>query len=173
MPPVTTHAKAKELASQGQIESAAPAGAAPAAQNERVRKITSKLFKEIPIGKENAVKIAGIIRSIKKRVSTLDSSKEYCAFLGDFRLMHDNTFFSSNEMILPGYPETVLEQAFNSAFENAGEGVRPNVTFAIGIYRKDDSANTKNARKFTWEIVELKPIAAISPENDPLLKLLA
>lgn len=139
---------------------------------ERVKKITSKLFKSIEIGKANGVKVAGVVRLLRKKPSVLDSSKEFCAFYGDFRLQMGNTVYVSNELILPQYPESVIENGYNTAFEAAGEGVAPSVTFAMLVYReKDDSP--KNARGFQWALDEIKPIAPVNIENDPLLKLLA
>jgi hypothetical protein len=151
---------------------------APAVEitQSRVKKITSKLFKSIALGKENGVKIGGVIRMTKTKPSVLDSSKTFVAFYGDFRLTGKidgkDVLFISTELILPQYPEGVLESAFVSAHEAAGDGVAPQVTFAILLYReKDDSP--KNARGFQWALDEIRPISPVSLANDPILRLMS
>lgn len=148
-----------------------PASSPAPMETEHVRKITSKIFKSIAIGKEHGVKIAGIIRAVKKKPSVLDSSQEYCEFSGDFRLMYDGKLYVSNKLILPAYPESVLENEYAKSFESGD--INPSATFGIVIYRKDDSGNAKNARGFTWELAQIRAVQTVSVENDPLLKLMS
>lgn len=169
-------ANTKSLSEQGRIESKPAAVAEVATANvpatqERARKIMSKLFKDIAVGKEFGVKIAGLIRGTKEKPSTLDNSKTYTEFSGDFRLLMGTHVTVSNGMILPSYPESVIREAFLSAFNNAQPGVNPEVTFAVLVYKKTDPS-PKNARGFTWEIDELRPLAQVSLKNDPLLALM-
>ena len=135
---------------------------------EQVRKISSKLFKGIEVGKENGVKIAGIVRNIVKKPSPLDLSKEYCEFHGDFRLICESTVYRSIALILPSYPEATLENAYVAQFE---QGVAvTSVEFGFILYKKDDSANLKNGRGFTWEVVSIKETCPVKVEDDQILK---
>lgn len=171
MPPATDSKNAPKTVTPA-APVAAPAAPVSMLTQERVKKITSKMFKSIPLGKKDGVIIAGIVRAIKKKPSVLDSSKEFCAFQGDFRLKMGDVLYVSHELILPAYPESVIENGFARAFEAAGDGVAPSVTFAMNVYREEDK-DPKNARGFQWALAEIKPIAAVSLENDPILKLMS
>lgn len=150
---------------------AAPTGnPAPAQKVERVRKITSKLFKEIKLGVENGVKIAGTLSEEKNRTGQYG---EYIVFRGDFRAIVGDTVYIASELILPAYPESVIHSGFIAAFNAAGEGGSVNAMFAFIVYRKDDSQNKQNARGFTWEVKEIHAMQLPDAKTDPLLKLLA
>lgn len=159
------------LVKQGQTDSATPAPATTGTVT-RVRKITTKLFQKIPFGTENGAKIAGTIRGERSRTGQYG---EYFAFSGDFRLIVGGNITIANELILPAYPESILHDGFTAAFNSLPKGVQanPEATFACVIWRKDDSANTKNARGFTWEVDFIHSMKTPDVENDHLLKLLA
>lgn len=173
----STKTDTKTLTSQGRVESAPVITAAPSANasvvtTERVRKITTKLFQKIKLGVENQVKIAGAIRGYKSRTGQYG---EYYAFIGEFRLVTSDGVFISSELILPAFPESILKSAYDSAFDAAGDTALKSIEamFAVGIWRKDDSANTRNARGFTWEVNEIFKMREPDATNDPYLKLLA
>lgn len=163
----------KELTAQGRVESSpAPAANAVQLKSELVRKITTKLFQKIELGIGNGVKIAGVIRGQRQRTGTYG---EYTAFIGTFRAIVGNIAYASTELILPAFPEAILRDGYASAFNSLPkDSVKgAEATFAFKIWRKDDSADTKNARGFTWEVEQIMTAAAPQVENDPLLKLLA
>jgi hypothetical protein len=175
----TAPAKVKEMTAQGRVESVAASGNAAMAQQadaavvdiQRIRKITSKLFKDIKIGLENGVKVAGQIIGHKIRNGEYG---EYAMFLGTFRLVVGDSIYMADELILPSFPETVLLDSFKTAFNSSPEGTKSiEVVFAITIWKKDDSKNTRNARGFTWEVAEILKMATPTAATDPYLKLLA
>lgn len=129
---------------------------------EGVNRITAKTVKGIAVGKENGVRIAGMIRSAKEKPSPMDSSESFTAFDGDFRIIIGGKVLAADEFSTVVCLESGLKTAF-------GDGKNP-VLFSVTLYKIED---TTAARKFKWAFVENKPTAALSPENDPIMKLLA
>lgn len=169
---MTPSSKTAPLVKQGQAESA-PVATAPAAPTfERIRKITTKTFGKLEMGVENGVRVSGAIRGTKLRTGTYG---DYIAFVGDFRAIVGGMIYSASELILPAFPEGILREGFEAAFNAVPKGVDAKIeaTFGMVIYKKDDSANTKNARGFTWEVKQLHAIKLPDVQNDHLLKLLA
>ena len=149
-------------------DSTAPSGATmPAPKLKRERRITAKLFKNVAVGLEHAIKIAGIINTYRIRPGPYG---EYAAFIGTFRAVVGAATYSSDELILPVFPEKVLIEQFRAL---AGEAKNSEVRFAVRIFKKDDSQNTANTRKFTWEIQDIHKMSLPDAATDPLLKLLA
>lgn len=154
------------------VPARAPASAPAPGGLERVRKITTKLFGKLAVGKENGIKLAGVIRSTTPREGNFGP---YLAFKGDFRAISGDKTVMSNELIVPAYIESILSDGFLAAFNAIPKGVsaNPEATFACLLYKKDDSANEKNARGFVWEIEEIRAMKGPDLANDHLLKLLA
>jgi hypothetical protein len=128
------------------------------------KKLTSKIFGKISVGTQYAVRISGLYRKQKLREGP---HGDFISFIGDFRMLHENTVHSGSQLELI----FSLESVFASACQKlvAEDGETQEGLFVAKIHKE---ASAANVRGYDWVFTWVRPMAPITPENDPLVSML-